>query len=265
MTNNNNHNSSACSYAGQIVSYLYDEASAKEKIEFETHLNKCENCADELSGFGFVRSSIEEWRKEEIFALEMPALEIPLLKTANVAEKAPISAESNSWLADLRRLFSFSPKFAFASAAFAVLAVCVGLAFVVINFSNKGEIAVNSNQNSKNELASNVNILKEEAHPEANPNPQTSEIKNVSANDKTEQAKTDSKKDTSVKASNNAPKQKLSVPKSNTVAENSANKTDRKNKTKNIEQQEIPKLSDFDDVEDESLRLADLFNEIDTE
>lgn len=264
MLNNNNHNSNSCAFAEQIVSYLYDEAGAPEKIEFETHLSNCAACADELSGFGVVRSSISEWRNEEIFALEMPALEIPILKTVNFIDKSTVSAESGSWLANLRNLFSLSPKLAFGSAAFAVLFVCVGLTLVILNFSNNGEIAANSNQSSKQELASNVNVIKEEARPVSNPDENNPEIKNAPANEKSEQAKIESKKDSAVKVSNNAPKQKLSPPKpNNTVAENKAN--NKKNKTNNIQKQEIPKLSDFDEVEDESLRLADLFSEIDTE
>ena len=61
---NNNHNPS-CAFAEQIVSYLYNETNAKEKAAFDAHLNNCSTCADELAGFGFVRSSIVEWKNAE--------------------------------------------------------------------------------------------------------------------------------------------------------------------------------------------------------
>ena len=79
-----------------------------------------------------MRSSISQWRKEEIFALEMPVLDIPVLKTTD--KKAVVSAEPGSWLASLSKVFSLSPKMAFGTAAFAVLAVCVGLTLVILNF-----------------------------------------------------------------------------------------------------------------------------------
>ncbi|MET0751899.1 MAG: zf-HC2 domain-containing protein, partial [Pyrinomonadaceae bacterium] len=108
MLNNNGHNSS-CAFAEEIVSYLYDEASVKEKTAFVAHLENCSDCNDELTAFGFVRSSIQEWRNEEIFALQMPALEIPHLQPAKVAENSPVSENSGTWLDRIRTFLTLSP------------------------------------------------------------------------------------------------------------------------------------------------------------
>jgi len=261
LNNNNNYNSNACAFAGEIVSYLYDEAGAKEKIEFETHLNDCATCADELSGFGFVRSSIQEWRSEEIFALEMPALEIPVLE----AKKADIQAKTGSWLDGLRRLFSLSPKMAFGSVAFAALLVCAGLTFIILNYSGNETIAEVGNPDSDNIIASNksnTSIEKIISMPPDTPVPDS--VKTDTANNQANEKLQPFKKDSSVKVSNNLPKNKLGAPKLNN-SEASANNLYKKNKTNNVQKREVPKLSDFDEEEDESLRLADLFAEIDTE
>jgi hypothetical protein len=260
MLNNNHHNSNACAFAGQIVSYLYDEAGAKEKTEFETHLNDCATCADELSGFGFVRSSIQEWRSEEIFALEMPALEIPVL----AAQKSDIPAETGSWLDGLRRLFSLSPKMAFGSVAFAALVVCAGLTLIILNYSGNETIAEVGAPDSDKILASNKSnsSIEKNVLPQDKPVPDV--VKTDTANNQANEKLQPFKKDSSVKASNNLPKNKTGVPKlSNSEA--SANNLYKKNKTNNVQKNEVPKLSDFDEEEDESLRLADLFAEIDTE
>lgn len=268
MLSNNRHNSNSCAFGEQIVSYLYNEAGALDKNEFETHLSDCAACADELSGFGFVRSSISEWRKEEIFALELPALEIPSMKTTKVVETSTIAAESGSWLADLRGLFSLSPKLAFGSAAFAFAIVCVGLSLVILNYSGNETIAENGNQNSGKILASNKTDKGIEANPlkpqdEKNSIEKDSPQKFVALDNQSDEKLPTVKKDSAVKVTNSAPKNKLAAPKLNNI-EASANNLYKKNKTDNTRKQEVPKLSDFDEDEDESLRLTDLFAEIDT-
>jgi hypothetical protein len=69
-------------------------------------------------------------------------------------------------------------------------------------------------------------------------------------------------KDSPGKTSTDSPKQKNIVPKANeTVAENGKNKEEKKI---NVPKGEVPKLAPYDEEEDKSLRLADLFEEIDT-
>ena len=262
MLNNNKHHSS-CAYAEQIVSYLYEEASSAEKIDFETHLETCARCADELSGFDFVRSSISQWRIEEISALEMPALEIPLWQSTGVVKTENVRV---SWLENLKRVFSLSPKLAFGSAALAAVIACAGLVFIALNFSAKDNIAAVDDQKPGRILASNtnqtsevVNILplkENEQKPAAAP--QTAEKVDI----KTLETSNSARKNQIVKAVNNVPKTKAMALKSDNMAANSGD--GRKNKIKQTKTQEIPKLSDFDEDEDKSLRLADLFGEIDT-
>jgi hypothetical protein len=263
MLNKNGHNSS-CSFAEEIVSYLYDEAGVKEKTDFVAHLEKCSNCTDELTAFGFVRSSIQEWRNEEIFALEMPALEIPHLQTANFAGNSAVSDDSDSWLDQIRKIFTLSPKLAFGSAAFAVLAVCAGLGLIIFNSSNENDIASNSNRNYQNDIAANVNKTSESAP--SNPALEQQKTESLPEN-KPEQVQFKSPKNSTEKASGNSkalPKNKALDKKPNsTMAETFIE--NKRDKTNNIQKQEAPKLSNLNEEEDNSLRLADLFAEIGTE
>ncbi|HEY0426539.1 MAG TPA: zf-HC2 domain-containing protein [Pyrinomonadaceae bacterium] len=263
MLSNNN---STCRFQEEIVSYLYDEASVPENAAFVAHLTNCASCADELTAFGFVRSSIQEWRTEEICSLDMPALEIPALKTAKIEQKTLISNESNSWLETLKRLFALSPRLAFGSIAFIALAACVGLIFVIANFSSNKNIAGKENQASEQILASNNNTKieekistpKDEKNYASQPAPENQE----KAENKFPEKQPLVKKESIVKTSA-ASKNKSSAPKSN----NTFAVSDKNNKNRNdkIQKQEIPTLSNFDDDDDKSLRLADLFSEIGTE
>ena len=110
---NNNHNS--CQFAEQTVSYLYGEAAASEKAEYELHLKTCPTCADELAGFGFIRSSVLDWRNEDFAKLQTPAFDIPATKSKNVFSPASNPSESRSWFGGLGKIFNFNP----ATAAFA--------------------------------------------------------------------------------------------------------------------------------------------------
>ncbi|MGC2237386.1 MAG: zf-HC2 domain-containing protein [Pyrinomonadaceae bacterium] len=263
MLNTNGHNSS-CAFQEEIVSYLYDEASVKEKTEFVAHLANCSGCSEELSAFGFVRSSIQEWRNEEIFSLEMPALEIPHLQPAKLAENSAVSDNSGAWLDRIRTFLTLSPKLAFGSAAFAVLAVCVGLGLFIFNSFNESDIASNSNRNSQDEFAANVNkTIKPNS---SNPVIESQKAESLPEN-KPEQAQFKTPKNSTEKTAEtpkDALKNKVSNRKPNgTMA--STNIENKRDKTNTTQPQEAPKLSNLNEEEDNSLRLTDLFAEIGTE
>jgi hypothetical protein len=254
LNNNNNHNSSSCIFADEIVSYLYNEATAREKFEFETHLKNCLMCADELAAFGFVRTSLTEWRETEVFALEMPRLENPAIKTREVV----ISTTSGSWLDNLRELFAWFPAWKTASVAFAVLIV-FAVAFFFVNSSNDSEIASNKNQNPAKDSG---NKVQENPSPLVQVPPQNPENGSSDSKDRTVIAGTVNSKDSSIK-SNGSQRQKVNAPKTNeTVAENIKNKEEKK--SNNVKKNDVPTLSSYGEEEDKSLRLADLFAEIDT-
>jgi hypothetical protein len=240
-------------FAEEIVSYLYDETTVKEKFAFEAHLKNCLMCADELAAFGFVRTSLTEWKNDEVFALEMPRLENPAMKTRTPA----LSTTSVSWLDNLRELFAWFPALKPASVAFAVLIVFAAAMFF-INSSNNNEVASNTKQNPEKDSSNKVqeNLYSEKQ------NPQNPENGNVDAKNKPVFTGTVTSKDSTAK-SNESQKQKVNAPKTNeAVAENIKNKEEKK--LKNVQKNDVPTLSNYSEEEDKSLRLADLFDEIDT-
>lgn len=246
----NNHKS--CSFSEQIVEYIYDEISAKDKTNFESHLIDCLPCADEIAGFGLVRSSIGEWRKEEIFALDAPALQIPVMQT--------VKSEKSSWFDEFRKLFTFTPAWA---AGFAVLLVCVGLVWMFFGGSTKPEFASNSS-NQISPVAPIItnegkDLITEPKEEKAEINSKEEELNNIPQQVQEVQKKKVAPKVNSVRVSNNAPKQKLLKPKTNEFIAGNLNKI---HKTNNIQKQNAPTLSEVDGDEDNSLRLSELFDEV---
>ncbi|CAN5357872.1 hypothetical protein BH20ACI1_BH20ACI1_14790 [soil metagenome] len=263
-----NHQNSSCAFAEQLVSYLYNEANAQEKSVFESHLTNCENCADELSAFGFVRSSVQQWRTEEFLPMKTPAMEIPFEKSP---ETVINSTEKRSRLADLRQLFALSPTWATASAAFVLLTVCVGLTFVAINFYGSNDVA------ERKQIAPEKSIISPAIENKAEQNVEVSDeiAKETSSdkiaepfeeNPKVENLPRVAPKNSTVKISNNTKR----TPKIEITAQNSNNSAPvRKlkdlnniNKAVVAKNQQLPKLADFDEVEDNSLRLSDLMAEV---
>lgn len=51
-----------CDRKEELVTYLYDEATAAERVWFERHLNECEPCSAELNAFGRVRGEMSTWQ-----------------------------------------------------------------------------------------------------------------------------------------------------------------------------------------------------------
>src|SRR5512146_1411846 len=45
----------------RLLAYLYDELDASSRDEFETHLDVCDRCRDELAGFRAVRTQLAAW------------------------------------------------------------------------------------------------------------------------------------------------------------------------------------------------------------
>lgn len=256
MLNNNNHFS--CAFAGQIVSYIYDEATAAERKEFETHLPNCLSCADEIAGFGLVRSSINEWRKkDEIFTLDAPALEIPNLRTANLAQT--VSSEKVSLFDELRKLFTISPAWA---AGFAALIVCVGLIWLFFG-NSKNDLAANINKQTEVPPAvENKSVEQSKEETASVTNSQTEDSTDVPQKVEEVEQKPNSPRNKAVKAANTTPKLKSVTPKTNNaMAENRQN---NRNKSRYVQKQTTPTLSDMKEEEDNSLRLSELFEEIGT-
>lgn len=255
----NNQNSPSCQFAEQIVSYLYGEFEGGEKFKFEAHLKDCSACADEYAGFGLVRSSVLEWRNEDFSKLETPTFATPAIEKIKLPPA--VSTESGSWFGDFRKMFSFNP--AWAMAALAILVVFAGITFYALNFSSSNEIA---------EKGSDKNAVKTAVSPTAEVS-QKSDDKNNGDKD-VENSVPPTSEIINPPARKESLKQSVPVKATLKVSNSEENKTDNVNrspkandpikKTPPVKKRNVPNLNDFDDEEDETIRLADLFDELDT-
>ncbi len=255
---NNNHKS--CAFAEQIISYLYGESAPDENTEFESHLKICPTCADELESFGFVRSAVLDWRNEDFARLQTPAFDIPATKSESVFSPATNPTESRSWFGGFGKIFSFNP----ALAALAVLVFCLGAAFFAFKFHGDGEIA--GNKNNANAAQAVVvsptveTMIKPVETITAEKDSKLSLPPDVKANDSSQRAARERQimpVKTAVKVSDSS--SRIDIGSSARITKNA---NDNIKKIAPVKKQQIPNLNDADE-EDETIRLADLFDEID--
>ena len=110
-----------CERAGELVTYLYGEATPAEAGVFRQHLGGCAVCREEIAALGGVREAVGVWRAEALGSI--PSLDIgEALSTAFVTRQAPERKRSAS--AALREFFSLAPLWLRAGAFAATLAVC---------------------------------------------------------------------------------------------------------------------------------------------
>jgi hypothetical protein len=57
---------SDCGRKEDLVTYLYGEAHATERASFESHLDYCDGCRNELTAFGRVRRDLDAWQLGQV-------------------------------------------------------------------------------------------------------------------------------------------------------------------------------------------------------
>jgi hypothetical protein len=253
---NNNQKHSNCGFSEQLVSYLYGESGIAEKAVFETHLKSCAGCAEELEAFSGVHFSINDWKLQEFAGLAAPSIEIPYEKAAIMPEESSVS---DSWWSTLRGVFSPSSRgWSLAAASFAVIAVVVGISLFALNSRKDKDVAGSNKTNpvvlpTAEKTAEPTNAKTDqnkqpdkEVTPQKEPKSTLPEIAIAP----------DPKNNRIVKASNNPrPVQRNGNP--NVQKGIEAKRPNKNNET-------APKIMPADDEEDNTLRLAELFDEIDT-
>ena len=261
-----NHQNPSCTFAEQLVSYLYGESGEQDKTQFELHLAACAKCADELAGFGLVRYSVQDWRTQEFSNLATPAIEIPFTFSPEIAA---VAAEKRSRLADLRRFLTLSPAWGAAGAAFMILAMVAGSVFVMRSFYGGNDVAdvivnpqssaaeqpIEKKSEQPKEIIAAVEPAKQDSSAEISaPLEAMAKIKNAPQ----------TAPETSLAKTADNPRR---APKSEMIAQN-VNKSARKIKVDNggnavaAETQKVPRLTEYKEVRDDSLRLSDLMAEV---
>lgn len=277
-----NQPNSPCAFAEELVSYLYDENGNDGRAAMKAHLKTCAVCADELAGFGLVRTSISDWRAAEFSVLAKPQIEIP--QAAAPVKIAAASVQTKSLLDKLRETFAFSTAWTTAATAAAALfvIVCAGLFALIHNFSGGGQVAEIEN---KNNLPTNISTtarnnsdltVRDDANHNANqntleksispgvlkikesPSPQNSQV--ASANESTRKVSNEPRPASKVKF--HAP-QTAAGARVVRKLENSNQETAQQAKAATTKASRAPKLNSIEDDEedDDLLLLADLVDE----
>jgi hypothetical protein len=252
---NENHN--ACRRAEDLVSYLYGEISRAEKTRFEAHLLDCGACAEEISSFGALRSSIIDWRERDFAPLETPPIRLPETEKSFPAAVETASV-SISWLAGLRQMFSLSPAWTGATAAMAALVICAGLFYVAVSSLQSG------GETEVSEVNRNSSVTRSAVPTPTAPTNGTPQIAGKDAEKPVESSKPPAAGNP--KSANQTANRKSAT----TVFERATEtvKTDETPKTpKKPTANRAPRRADVQlitdkDEDDETLRLTDLFDEI---
>lgn len=213
-----------CRFEQEMVSYLYGEFGQSERDVFESHLETCSSCVDQFAALSDARFSVFEWQREEFVPMETPAIEIPW--NTPVGKPAPAG-----WLTGFVELFAFvRPPLAMAAGALVLFGIAIG-SFVLLN----GETEVASNRV-----------------------PGVVEIEETIADENI--ATPEFAKDIEPRETERAPvPQAVKAPDGPRRATRPAT---TRNATPVSRPRSVPVLSEFRDVEDRSLRLADMLDDI---
>src|SRR5438067_1908741 len=134
-----------CHRSEDLVTYLYNEASAAEAQDFATHVETCEACRAEFAVFSQVHESILLWRNEALGSAFSPAPQAaPVPAEAATDSRQFVRHERKlSALAALREFLSISPLWLRGATAFAALLLCMLAVLTVSQLSQRRNQVVN--------------------------------------------------------------------------------------------------------------------------
>lgn len=250
MLDRDNNYKGSCELASNLVDYMYGEIGERGRDAFDAHLPACESCTAELAGVSSARLSVMEWRAAEFDSLQTPAIVIPYDNVERDAEQG--------WLTSLRGFLASSPGWAAAAAIIPISVVCLGVALFAFDLFGPVEVAQQNNAGSNTPRPNqrsgvDGNVARLETAPEV----ETSKSKQD--NDITDEPVKEPI--TGVKVSERTtprPRKAKAV-----STDKPAKATDQGQPP--TRRQRAPRLNNFEDEEDDSLRLADLFAQTDTE
>jgi len=222
---------SACSPPEELAALLYGEMDAASRASIETHLAACDSCTTEFADLSFARLDVYEWHRDEFVEMPTPRIVIPYAEVVT----------GISWLDGFRGLFAGYGQWATAGAAFA------GVAVVFVGVWLYGSKPVDVARTDKGSAVIPVN-----ERPAAAPTPGTAESKpQIIQRDAQPQ-----------KASAEPVKKQPVQPAKGTASP--SGRVRPANQPVQAKQPAPPRLNDFEDEDDTTLRLGDLLAEVDT-
>jgi hypothetical protein len=225
----NDVNFSECKFSADMVPYMYDELSSVESMAFEQHLIDCADCTDEFAAISSARYEVYDWKKLEFDPLETPNFEIPFEEVAGV-----------SWSDKIRQMFAHA--WAAPTVSFAALAI-VAVTAVGVIWLQSGEQLVVKN------LEPVPVPVKQNAAPVPDANVEAPSPYAVAVEQPTTQASVS----------------KRAIPRRTgpqIVRATRDRSIEIKQTTARNETRAVPRLNEYPDDEDTSLRLAELLDDI---
>ena len=237
-----------CTFNGDVVAYIYNEMRASDRERYDDHLQKCGPCIDELASLSHAAFSLREWKELEFAPMSSPIIDVP----------RPVDASTNSssgWLIGLRELFQVPRMVAAGFSAAALVGVLV-LAGLVYELRGPVDVAVLENGNL----------------------PAASPERSVAASRNDDGVKTSvetvvkdfvqtTQSDTGIPVQPNVtslkPEPAKDVRTSSRPTDRRTN-SNRSNRGSDTTITRSPRLLDYEEVQDDSLRLADLLEDIET-
>lgn len=226
-------NSAKCFAGESAIAYLYGELAAAAAAEFEVHLTACERCRDEFAELSDARFDVYEWHKLEFVPMETPAIVIPY------------EVEERGWAAGIRAMFAPRQRlFSGASLAAASFVMIAALGLLSLS-GNDADLAV-----AEGTRAEKVSAPIEISTPEVN----VAQQRAVTAEPEASAVSADPAKTAEAVPEPALPRSRPLRPVRERVmpaAVIPASTTP-------------PRLNDFEDSSDDSLRLSDIFEDIET-
>ncbi len=132
-------NIQTCARAGDLVAYLYGEATERETQDFKGHLLVCTSCRTELSDFTGVRESIGMWREQ---ALNPATASFASQFNPAPAQQILEAKHKPSFFDAMRGFFTFSPMWMRGATAFGTLLLATLLVLALMRFFNQAETPI---------------------------------------------------------------------------------------------------------------------------
>ena len=128
-----------CHRSEDLVSYLYNEASAGEAQDFANHVETCDACRAEFAVFSQVHESILLWRNEALGAAFTPAPQTARAWAEATSDSRQFVRHERKLpaLAALREFFSVSPLWLRGATALAALLLCVLAVLTISRLSQR--------------------------------------------------------------------------------------------------------------------------------
>jgi hypothetical protein len=227
----NEKSTNSCLFGEELVAYIYDELSSTRRSVFEDHLLNCSGCTAEFADISMSRLDVFEWHRDEFLPLATPHFVIPIGRKPAVPQY--------SWFEALRTLVWTPTRMAFAGASLAITAAAFGLLFIANSDPNVDVVTGGAQVVSPVDISIRQVPLTSETVAFDSPS-----VENKAPTKREFRGLDSVRRTKAIQVTAAAPK--------------------KRTKTVTTSAQNVPRLGNFVEPEDTSLRLADLMADIDT-